>query len=98
MLLKFFGSDGKVSAYHAGDSGSIPGSEKISWRRKRQPTPIFLPEKISWTEEPGRLIGSWGRKESDTTEGLHFLSLFIFKFCPFNYNVFWCGSLLSQLV
>ena len=28
---------------------------KISWRRKWQPTPVFLPEKIPWTEEPGRL-------------------------------------------
>ena len=27
--------------------------------------------KIPWTEEPGRLQ-SGGRKESDTTEGLHF--------------------------
>ena len=23
-------------------------------KRKWQPTPVFLPEKISWTEEPGR--------------------------------------------
>ena len=28
--------------------------------------------KIPWTEEPGSL---WGRKESDTTERLHFTSL-----------------------
>ena len=44
----------------------------ISWRRKRQPTPVFLPGK-----SPGRgsLAGysPWGRKESDTTERLHFL-------------------------
>ena len=38
----------------AGDSGLIPGSED-PWWRKWQPTPVFLPEKISWTEEPGRL-------------------------------------------
>ena len=31
--------------------------------------------KISWTEEPGR-YSSWGCKESDTTEQLHFLSSF----------------------
>ena len=31
--------------------------------------------KIPWTEEPGRLQSS-GCKESDTTEQLHFLSLF----------------------
>ena len=28
--------------------------------------------KIPWTEEPGRLYSPWGRKESDTTERLHF--------------------------
>ena len=28
---------------------------KIPWRRKWQPTPVFLPGKIPWTEEPGGL-------------------------------------------
>ena len=28
---------------------------KISWRRKRQPTPVFLLRKIPWIEEPGGL-------------------------------------------
>ena len=32
-----------------------PWSEKIPWRRKWQPSPIFLPGKIPWTEEPGKL-------------------------------------------
>ena len=33
---------------------------KIPWRRKWQPTPVFLSEEFSWTEEPGGLqpIGS----------------------------------------
>ena len=30
--------------------------------------------KIPWMEEPGGLYSPWGRKESDTTERLHFLS------------------------
>ena len=34
-----------------------PWVREISWRRKWQPTPVFLPGKISWTEEPGRLWG-----------------------------------------
>ena len=34
-----------------------------------------LPWKIPWTEEPGRLYCSRGRKESDTTERLEFTSL-----------------------
>ena len=33
--------------------------------------------KIPWREEPGRAPTSpWGRKESDTTERLHFTSLY----------------------
>ena len=39
------GSDGKASAYNVRDLGSIPGSGKISWRRKWQLTPVFLPGK-----------------------------------------------------
>ena len=38
-----------------------------SWRRKWQPTPVFLPgESQGW----GSLVGCrlWGRTESDTTE------------------------------
>ena len=47
------GADGKASAYNGGDPGSIPGSGKIPWRRKQQPTPVLW--KIPWTEEPGSL-------------------------------------------
>ena len=65
------GSDGKASAYNAGNLGLIPG--KISWRRKQQPTPVFLAWKIPWMEEHGGLQ-SMGSQESDTTEQLHFLS------------------------
>ena len=38
-----------------GDSGPVCRSLKIPWRRKQQPTPIFLPGKTPWTEEPGGL-------------------------------------------
>ena len=30
---------------NAGDMGSIPGSERPPWRRKWEPTPVFLPGK-----------------------------------------------------
>ena len=44
---------------------------KISWRRKWQPTPIFLPGKSHrWRSLVG--YSPWGHKESDTTERLHF--------------------------
>ena len=32
-----------------------PWVGKIPWRRKQQPTPVFLSGKSLWTEEPGRL-------------------------------------------
>ena len=43
----------------------------MHWRGKWQPTPVLLPGKsYGWRS----LVGSspWGRKESDTTERLHF--------------------------
>ena len=49
------GSDSKDSICNAGDLGSIPGLEKIPWRREWQPTPVFLPGESPWTEEPGGL-------------------------------------------
>ena len=44
---------------------------KIPWRRKWQPTPVLLPGKShGWRSLEG--YSPWGRKESDTTERLHF--------------------------
>ena len=41
------------------------------WRRKWQPTPVPLPGKShGWRSLAG--YSPWGRKESDTTEQLHF--------------------------
>ena len=44
-----------------------PWVSKIPWRRKWQPTAVFLPEK---SHEPSSLVGysPWGHKESGTTE------------------------------
>ena len=36
------GSDGKESAYDAGDPSSVPGSRKIPWKRAWLPIPVFL--------------------------------------------------------
>ena len=65
------GSDGKASAYNAGDPGFNPWVRKILWRRKWQPTPILLPGKFHGRRS---IVGysPWGCKESDTTERLHF--------------------------
>ena len=53
-----------------------PWVGKIPWRRKWQPTPVFLPEKShGWRSLVG--YSPWGHKESDTTERLHLLSLLV---------------------
>ena len=71
------GSDGKESAYNAGDLGLILGLGP--WRRAWQPTPVFLPGESPWTEEPGGLqsMGSqrvghdWVTKHIHTQEFSH---------------------------
>ena len=40
---------------NAGDTELDPWVGRISWRRAWQPTPVFLPWRIPWTEEPGGL-------------------------------------------
>ena len=55
------GSVGKSPSANAGDSGSVPGSERSHCS--------ILGWKVPWTEEPGGLQ-SVGLKESDTTEQL----------------------------
>ena len=46
-----------------------PSVRKIPWRRKWQPTPVFLPGEFHGQRS---LVGytPWGRKESDMTEQL----------------------------
>ena len=76
---------------------------KIPCGREWQPTPVFLLENLHGQRN---LVGYslWGRKESDTTERLHSLSLydllfllylfirfFIYKFI--NMNIYLCISL-----
>ena len=61
------GSEVKASACNVGDHGLIPGLERFPWRRKWQPTPVFLPgESHGWRSLVG--YSPQGLKESDTTE------------------------------
>ena len=54
-----------------GRPGFDPWVGKISWRRKWQPTLVFLPgESQGWRNLVD--YSPWGRKESDMTELLHF--------------------------
>ena len=61
------------------------------WRRKWQPTPVLMPGK---SHGPRSLIGysSWGHKESDTTERLHFH--FRFQFSSVDR---WCPALCNSM-
>jgi len=64
------GSDGKLSACNAGDPGLIPGSGRSSGEGNGNPLQYSCLENLmdgAWSP--------WGRKESDTTERLHFTSL-----------------------
>ena len=76
------GSEDKVSACNAGDPGLIPGLGRspgegngnllqCSWRRKWQPTPVFLPGE-SHGQRSLAGYSPRGCEESDTTERLHF--------------------------
>ena len=48
-------------------SGFHPWVGKITWRRKWQPSPVFLPEKSHWQKSLAGYSPK-GQKESDTTE------------------------------
>ena len=61
----------KASAYSAGDLGLIPGWGKTPWRRKWQPTPLFLSGK-SHRQRSLAGYSPWAGKELDTTDPLHF--------------------------
>ena len=65
------GSDGKASVYNAVDLGSIPGWGRSPGEENGNPLQLFLPGKShGWRSLVG--CSPWGRKESDTTERLHF--------------------------
>ena len=51
---------------------------KIPWRRKWQPTPVFLPGESHGRRNLVGYISPWGHKESDTTERLYLLT-YLFK-------------------
>ena len=74
---------GKEAACNAGDVGSIHGLGRSSGEGNGQEDILekemathssILAWKITWMEKPGRLQ-SMGRKESDTTEQLHYREL-----------------------
>ena len=66
------GSEVKASAWNAGDQVQSLGREDPP-EKEIGTHSNTLAWRIPWREEPGG-YSPWGRKESDTTEQLHFLS------------------------
>ena len=64
----------QLPTMQCGRPGFNPWVGKIPWRRRWQPTPVFLPGK-SHGQRNLVVYSPWGCKESDTTLQLHFLSL-----------------------
>ena len=101
------GSDGKASCLQCRKPGFHPWVGKILRRREWQPTLVLLPGKTLGRRS---LVGysPWGRKESDTTEQLHFhfhtIFIFISRTYPtlfsnwVEYIVYWGKCVLAQLL
>ena len=87
------GSDGKASDCNAGDLGSIPGSGRSLGEGNGHPLQLLLPGKFhGWRSLLG--YSPWGRKESDTTERLHFHCLT--EPSPKTHiNIYTCMSLIN---
>ena len=58
---------GKESDYNAGETGFHPWVGMITWRRKWQPTPGFLPRKSHRQRSPAG-YSPWVAEESDNTD------------------------------
>ena len=73
------------------------------WIRKWQPTPVLLPRKFhGWRSLVG--YSPWSRKESDTTEQLHFTSsltqhavLHLFVFTDQGWRTMPAGGMMMQV-
>ena len=63
------GSAGEESTCNAGRPRFDPWVGKVPWRRKWQPTPVFLPGE-SHGQRNLTDYSPWGHKELDTTERL----------------------------
>ena len=71
MIISGFpgGSDSKESTCSAGDQGSIPALEKVSWKREWLPNLVFLPGEFQGPRSLA-VYSPQGCKELDTTSNL----------------------------
>ena len=76
-------------------TGSIPGSGRFPWIRKRQPTPVFLPGKSHGQRSLGATVH--GAAESWTQVSMHIPSLLEagFSFKKNNFHNFFFTLLLA---
>ena len=105
-LIVFFtlgfpcGSMVKNSPAIAGDTGSIPGEED-PWRRKWQPTPVFLPGKFHGNRSPTG-YSPWGHKTVRhglaTTRVFHIIFLWLYIFRQFYFIFLWLVSLDNSIL
>ena len=81
------GSDSRESACQCRRPGFDLWAGKIPWRRKWQPTPVFLPGEFNGQRS---LVGysPWGHRESDTTKWQTLSLCFSFIKCSFPHDSF----------
>ena len=92
--LGFLVAHSQGSACSAGDPRLIPGSGRSPGEGSGNPTPVLLPGKShGWRSLMG--YSPWGREESDTTERLHFLFLFLLCFTVESHLGFSLGRFCS---
>ena len=95
-------SDSRESAYRCRRRKFDAWFGKIRWRRKWQPTPVFLSGELHGQR---RLVGysPWGREESDTTEWLRHIYMYTHThthifLIPFSVPGHWGFFLVSATV
>ena len=59
-----------VEGFPDGDMGSIPGLGRSTGGGEWQPSPVFLPRKIPWTEDPDGLQSKGPQKLDMTKHGI----------------------------
>ena len=80
MIISGFpgGSDSKESTCSAGDQGSIPALEKVSWKREWLPNLVFLPGEFQGPRSLA-VYSPQCCKELDTTNTTFFHFFHYFK-------------------
>ena len=82
------GSDGKASAYNAGDPGSIPGSGRSPRERNGNPLQYSCLKNSMDCRLRSLISNSPGVAESDMTEQLHFSLGNINYFLKFTFSIY----------